>query len=115
MPLPIRVFARNRWKRLALADSLFVSVGPDRTYNLTRPMACARSSPGDAWSLGRPNHSPAGRGFPWESTVGVKRVTMKRIVLAVVAVFVAWSALDFVIHGLILASSYEATARLWRP
>lgn len=40
---------------------------------------------------------------------------MKRIVLAVVAVFVAWSALDFVIHGLILPSSYEATARLWRP
>jgi hypothetical protein len=40
---------------------------------------------------------------------------MKRIVLAVVAVFVAWSAMDFVIHGLILASSYEATARLWRP
>ena len=40
---------------------------------------------------------------------------MKRIVLAVVAVFVAWSALDFVMHGLILASSYEATARLWRP
>jgi len=40
---------------------------------------------------------------------------MKRIVLAVLAVFVAWSALDFVIHGLILATSYEATARLWRP
>jgi hypothetical protein len=40
---------------------------------------------------------------------------MKRIVLAVAAVFVAWSALDFVIHGMILASSYEATARLWRP
>jgi hypothetical protein len=40
---------------------------------------------------------------------------MKRIVLAILAVFVAWSALDFVIHGLILASSYEATARLWRP
>ena len=40
---------------------------------------------------------------------------MKRIVLAVVAVFIAWSALDFVMHGLVLASSYEATARLWRP
>jgi hypothetical protein len=40
---------------------------------------------------------------------------MKRIVLAVVAVFIAWSAMDFVIHGMILASSYEATARLWRP
>jgi hypothetical protein len=39
---------------------------------------------------------------------------MKRIVLAVLAVFVAWSALDFVIHGLILKSTYEATAQLWR-
>ncbi|MGO9568991.1 MAG: hypothetical protein ACLP5H_15760 [Desulfomonilaceae bacterium] len=40
---------------------------------------------------------------------------MKRIVLAVFAVFIAWSAMDFVIHGLILASTYEATAQLWRP
>ena len=40
---------------------------------------------------------------------------MKRIVLAILAVYVAWSVLDFVIHGLILASSYEATAQLWRP
>jgi hypothetical protein len=40
---------------------------------------------------------------------------MKRIAIAVLAVFVAWSVLDFVIHGLILESTYEATARLWRP
>lgn len=40
---------------------------------------------------------------------------LKRIVLAVVAVFVAWSALDFVIHGVILAKSYGDTAQLWRP
>jgi hypothetical protein len=40
---------------------------------------------------------------------------MKRIALAVLAVFIAWSAMDFVIHGMVLASSYEATARLWRP
>ncbi len=40
---------------------------------------------------------------------------MKRIALAVLAVFVAWSVLDFVIHGLILKSTYEATAQLWRP
>jgi hypothetical protein len=44
-----------------------------------------------------------------------RKVTMKRIVLAVLAVFVAWSVLDFVIHGLILKSTYEATAQLWRP
>jgi hypothetical protein len=40
---------------------------------------------------------------------------MKRIVLAVLAVFVAWSAMDFVIHGLILGQTYKDTAQLWRP
>ena len=40
---------------------------------------------------------------------------MKRIILAIVAVFVAWSALDFLLHGLILRRTYEATAHLWRP
>jgi hypothetical protein len=36
-------------------------------------------------------------------------------VLAVLAVFAAWSALDFVLHGMILASAYTATPQLWRP
>jgi hypothetical protein len=40
---------------------------------------------------------------------------MKRIVLAVLAVFVAWSVMDIVIHGVILAASYKDTAQLWRP
>ena len=40
---------------------------------------------------------------------------MKRTILAVIAVFVAWSVMDFVIHGVILRSSYAATASLWRP
>ncbi len=40
---------------------------------------------------------------------------MKRIILSVLAVFVAWSIVDFLMHGMILRSSYEATARLWRP
>lgn len=40
---------------------------------------------------------------------------MKRFILAALAVFVAWSILDFIIHGLILQSTYEATAELWRP
>ncbi len=40
---------------------------------------------------------------------------VKRVALAVVAVFVAWSVLDFLIHGLMLRSTYEATASLWRP
>ncbi len=40
---------------------------------------------------------------------------MLRIILAILAVFVAWSALDFIIHGVILAAPYQATAQLWRP
>jgi hypothetical protein len=40
---------------------------------------------------------------------------VKRVILAVVAVFLAWSVMDFVIHGVILASSYAATPSLWRP
>jgi len=40
---------------------------------------------------------------------------IKRLLLAIVALFVAWSILDILIHGLILASTYQATASLWRP
>ena len=40
---------------------------------------------------------------------------IKRIILAVVAVFVAWSVLDFVIHGLLLMQAYKDSASLWRP
>lgn len=40
---------------------------------------------------------------------------MKKYLLAFLAVFVAWSVLDFVIHGMILVGVYEATAPLWRP
>ena len=40
---------------------------------------------------------------------------MKRTILAVVAIFIAWSAMDFLIHGMFLQSTYEATAPLWRP
>ncbi len=39
----------------------------------------------------------------------------KRSMLAVAAVFLAWSVMDFLLHGVILASSYAATAALWRP
>lgn len=39
----------------------------------------------------------------------------KKAILAVLAVFVAWSVLDFIIHGLILGGQYQATADLWRP
>jgi len=40
---------------------------------------------------------------------------MIRAILAVVAVFVVWTGLDMVIHGVILADAYAATAELWRP
>jgi len=40
---------------------------------------------------------------------------MKKVILSVLVVFVAWSLMDFVIHGVILGPSYAATASLWRP
>jgi hypothetical protein len=40
---------------------------------------------------------------------------VKKLLISTVAVFVAWSALDYVIHGLILSGAYEDTAHLWRP
>ena len=39
----------------------------------------------------------------------------KRTVLAVVAVFIARSIMDFILHGVLLRPTYEATANLWRP
>lgn len=39
----------------------------------------------------------------------------KRSLWAVLAVFVAWSVLDFLLHGVILRATYAATAHLWRP
>ena len=35
--------------------------------------------------------------------------------MAMVAIFVAWSVMDFVIHQLILGDDYAATANMWRP
>jgi hypothetical protein len=40
---------------------------------------------------------------------------VKRTIMAVVAVFVTWAVMDFLIHGLLLQPTYEATANLWRP
>ncbi len=38
-----------------------------------------------------------------------------RAIIAIVAVALSWVVIDFVIHGLILSSAYQATAALWRP
>jgi hypothetical protein len=40
---------------------------------------------------------------------------VKKVILAIVAVFFALAVMDFLIHGLLLGSAYEATADLWRP
>ena len=40
---------------------------------------------------------------------------VKKTVIAIIAVFILWSILDFVIHGVILGEAYKATAQLWRP
>ena len=40
---------------------------------------------------------------------------MKHGVLACLAVFVTWSILDFIGHGLILGSLYAALPGVWRP
>jgi Na+-transporting methylmalonyl-CoA/oxaloacetate decarboxylase beta subunit len=39
----------------------------------------------------------------------------KRLVLAIIAVFIGVFVTDFVIHGLWLKNDYAATASLWRP
>lgn len=38
-----------------------------------------------------------------------------RILIAMAAVFVAWEALDFLIHGVILQGIYASQPELWRP
>src|SRR5215510_1236238 len=39
----------------------------------------------------------------------------KRIIWSVLAIFIAWSALDFILHRLLLQSTYEASSNLSRP
>jgi len=40
---------------------------------------------------------------------------MKRILMVTVVIFIAWSVMDFVIHGILLKPTYDASASLWRP
>jgi hypothetical protein len=40
---------------------------------------------------------------------------LKRPLIAIVVIFITWSILDFIIHGIFLQATYEATANLWRP
>ncbi len=40
---------------------------------------------------------------------------LKQTAWAVIAVFITWSVMDFLIHGMLLQSTYQETANLWRP
>ncbi|MBT5954725.1 hypothetical protein HOG98_08395 [bacterium] len=40
---------------------------------------------------------------------------MKQRLIATALISVAWSALDFLFHGVLLMGEYTATASLWRP
>jgi hypothetical protein len=42
-------------------------------------------------------------------------MNLKRFILAVLAIFFAWSIMDALVHGWLLQPVYEATANLWRP
>ncbi len=39
----------------------------------------------------------------------------RKILLATLGVFILWTILDFVIHGLLLKSAYQDSMQLWRP
>jgi hypothetical protein len=40
---------------------------------------------------------------------------VKQMIWAFLAIFVSWLVLDFLLHRLLLRSTYDATANLWRP
>lgn len=40
---------------------------------------------------------------------------LKRVLAATATIFVAWQALDFIIHGVILRDLYATMPNLWRP
>ncbi|MGD0021714.1 MAG: hypothetical protein ABSC54_05365 [Smithellaceae bacterium] len=42
-------------------------------------------------------------------------MNVKRFVWGSIAVFIAFEIMDFIVHGVILKSAYEALAPLWRP
>ena len=41
-------------------------------------------------------------------------MNVKKVLLAALAVFIAFMGLDFLIHNVILSADYEAVAELWR-
>jgi hypothetical protein len=73
---------------------------------------CVPSVAGGEKRLSRhrgPGYIPAG------GEVTEREPTMKKYLLASLAVFIVWSILDFVVHGMVLSGIYASTASLWRP
>jgi uncharacterized protein with PQ loop repeat len=44
-----------------------------------------------------------------------EKIMLKQTIWSVIAVFILWSVLDFLIHSVLLQSTYQETAHLWRP
>jgi uncharacterized PurR-regulated membrane protein YhhQ (DUF165 family) len=42
-------------------------------------------------------------------------MNIKRLIVASIAVFILFQVLDFIIHGVILRSTYETLKDVWRP
>lgn len=40
---------------------------------------------------------------------------MKKLLGSILAIFLSWSVINFIIHGVILKNAYQETAQLWRP
>jgi len=40
---------------------------------------------------------------------------IKQVLVSVLAIFITWLILDFLLHRLLLRSTYDATSGLWRP
>lgn len=40
---------------------------------------------------------------------------LKRAIASALGIFIAWTALDLLLHSVVLRSTYEANAHLWRP
>ena len=39
----------------------------------------------------------------------------KKVLINALLIFIAWTIIDFLVHGLYLKEAYEQTASLWRP
>jgi hypothetical protein len=40
---------------------------------------------------------------------------MKKVLIGTIAIFIAMSMFNIIVHGIILGEAYKATANLWRP